>query len=124
MSDKHLGQLLNFIGSLGHEEYPRSPWCPLADVYRCGYGWVVKLDLAGVRIEDVEMSVAGGRLTVQGLRRDWLCGEGHQSYSMEIAYNRFERAIEFPCDLEQAEIRSEYHDGMLLIHIALGADSR
>lgn len=124
MSDKHLSQLLDFIASLGREEYQRSPWCPLADVYRCGYGWVVKLDLAGVRIEDVQMNVAGRRLTVQGLRRDWLCGEGHQCHSMEIAYNRFERAIEFPCDLEQVEITSEYDDGMLLIHLSLRAAAR
>ena len=123
MSAKPLGRLLDLIGSFGSEAYQRSPWCPLADVYRCGYGWVVKLDLAGVRVEDVQMDIAGDRLLVRGLRRDWLCGEGHQSYSMEIAYNRFERAIEFPCDLRQAEITSEYHDGMLLIHLNLGADS-
>ena len=124
MSDEHSSQLLDFIASLAGGEDQRSPWRPPADVYRCGYGWVVKLDLAGVRIEDVQMNVAGRRLTVEGLRRDWLCGEGHQSYSIEIAYNRFERAIEFPCDLEQAGITSEFHDGMLLIRLHLGAESR
>jgi HSP20 family protein len=96
-------------------------WSPPADVYRGKQQWLIKLDLAGVRAEDIQVHVEGQRLLVQGIRRDWSIVEDQQAYSMEIAYNRFQRAFELPFDLTQAEIRSEYRDGMLLVMIAPGA---
>jgi HSP20 family molecular chaperone IbpA len=38
---------------------------------------------------------------------------------MEIAYNRFERTIDLPCDLEHARITVGYRDGMLLLHVTV-----
>jgi HSP20 family protein len=36
---------------------------------------------------------------------------------MEIAYSRFERSVELPCNLDRADITTEYRDGMLLVRI-------
>jgi len=94
-----------------------SPWQPAADVYRCESGWLVKVDLAGIKETDLQLSTHGRFLSLQGVRRDLLIQHSHQSYSMEIAYNRFERVIELPFDIEQADISTEYLDGMLLVHI-------
>jgi len=67
----------------------------------------------------VELYVSGQQLTVQGFRRDRSIREGHQAYSMEIAYHRFQRNIELPCNIEEAEILTEYDNGMLLVHLAI-----
>ena len=45
-------------------------WRPLADVCRTDSAWLLKLDLAGVRLEDVTVSVCGRRVTVSGFRKD------------------------------------------------------
>lgn len=100
-----------------------SPWCPATDVYRGRQGWIVKMELAGVRPEDLEVTVLGRRLTVRGVRRDWTAPEGCRYYQMEIAYSPFERSIELPCDLERADVTSEYRDGMLLVRIPDGGPS-
>jgi HSP20 family molecular chaperone IbpA len=42
---------------------------------------------------------------------------------MEIAYSHFERSLELPCDLERADITTEFHDGMLLVRIEDGGAS-
>jgi HSP20 family molecular chaperone IbpA len=42
---------------------------------------------------------------------------------MEIAYNRFERTLELPCDLELARITVEGRDGMLLLRVATKEDA-
>ncbi|MGC1955094.1 MAG: Hsp20/alpha crystallin family protein [Gammaproteobacteria bacterium] len=89
------------------------------DVYRGTRGWLIKLDLAGVKVEDVELHISGRQLTIQGLRRDCSIVEGQQAYSMEIAYNRFQRSIELPSDIEGAQILTEYDNGMLLVHLAI-----
>jgi HSP20 family protein len=93
------------------------PWQPSADVYRTQDGWLVKLDLAGVRPEDLHLAVQGRRLIVQGTRRDASVHECRCSYQLEIAYSQFERSVELPYELEQAHITSEYRDGMLMIRI-------
>jgi HSP20 family protein len=94
-------------------------WQPAADVYRTRQGWLVKLDLAGVRPEDVQVSAQGSRLTVRGTRRDWSLQEGCCHYQMEIAYSHFERSLTLPCDLEHARVSAEHRHGMLLIEVQL-----
>jgi HSP20 family protein len=94
-------------------------WHPPADVYRTQAGWLVKLDLAGVRPEDVQVSVSGNRLTVRGSRRDCSVQEGCSHYQMEIAYSQFERSLTLPCDLDRARVSAEHRHGMLLIDVQL-----
>ncbi len=92
-------------------------WSPAMDVYRTTAGWLVKLDLAGVPPGDLNLYVCGSRLTVRGRRRDWCVEAGLAHQRLEIAYGRFERVVELPCDLARSAIATEYRDGMLLIDI-------
>jgi len=94
-------------------------WQPQVDIYRAGDGWVIKLELAGVRPQDVSVTVHGSQLHVEGVRHDWILEQGWSHHTMEIAYNRFERTIALPCDLAQARITVECRDGMLLLYVAL-----
>ena len=95
----------------------RAQWQPSVDVCRDRRKWLVKLELAGVQPEDVKVSTRGRVLTVSGVRRDSSVTQGRTFYSMEISYNRFERSIELPLDLDRSEIRTEYRDGMFLLEI-------
>ena len=92
-------------------------WQPSVDIYRAANGWLVKFDLAGVRKEDIQVILDGQRLTVRGVRRDLTIVEGRRAYSMEIDYNRFERIVELPIDVETARFASDYRDGMFLVSI-------
>ncbi len=92
-------------------------WKPSADVYRIHDGWLLKFDLAGVDMEDVTVEVQGCRVTVSGIRRDWLVEEGASYYSMEIAYNRFERTIDLPCHFRHPRVGLENKNGLLIIRI-------
>jgi HSP20 family protein len=98
--------------SCGHNR-----WCPAVDVYRTPSGWLVKVELAGVRPEEVSVTVVGRRLTVRGSRRDWSLAEGHSHHVLEIAYSEFERSLELPGDLGRAVVTTAYQHGMLLISI-------
>lgn len=99
-------------------------WEPSADIYRSCRGWLVKLDLAGVRKGDIAIEVVGRRLAIRGRRRDLVVSEDWSHYSMEIAYSDFERIIEMPCDLSRAAVNADLLDGMLLIYVTPGGDAR
>ena len=94
-----------------------SPWQPSADVYRTKDGWLVKFDLAGVQVADVMVAIRGRRLTVSGVRRDTFLEEGSSYYSMEISYNRFERALVMPANLENARVSIAARQGLLLVRM-------
>ena len=92
-------------------------WRPAADVYRTRDGWLVKLDLAGVRPEDLSVEVEGPQLTVRGVRKDCVEEEDCRCYTLEISYSHFERTLTLPVNLDNARLRADYRDGMLLVRI-------
>jgi HSP20 family protein len=94
-----------------------SPWQPSADIYRTKDGWLVKLDLAGVNASEVAVTIQGRRLTVTGFRRDSFFEEGSSHYSMEISYNRFERSLMMPANLENARVSVAAREGLLLVRM-------
>jgi HSP20 family protein len=94
-------------------------WKPAADVYRTSDGWLAKFELAGVRPNDIQVEIRGRKLGVRGIRRDWIIERGHHYHMLEIAYSEFERCLEFPVELDEAEISTEYQEGMFLVRIAI-----
>jgi HSP20 family protein len=78
---------------------------------------VLKFDLAGVHLEDVTVSVRGRNVSVSGVRRDTVIEEGCSYYAMEISYNRFERTIEMPSNLDNARVVLEARNGILLVRM-------
>ena len=97
-------------------------WRPAADVYRTRDGWIVKVDLAGVSPEDLEIVVAGSTLSLSGCRRDTFYGEGVSYHQLEITYSRFEKTLSFPCSIEGATVLRDYRDGLLILHLRSEAE--
>jgi HSP20 family protein len=78
----------------------RRMWCPAADVYRTPDGWLVKLDLAGVGSDDIEITIEEQTLRVAGIRRDSIYEEGLTYHQLEITYSRFEKHYAFRARLK------------------------
>ncbi|MCW8194306.1 Hsp20/alpha crystallin family protein [Proteobacteria bacterium 005FR1] len=92
-------------------------WKPPADVLHLGERWFIKLEVAGVCPEEVEIVVHRNTLRIRGCRRDMLLEEGYFYHSLEISYSRFERIVELPFTIATDSIRWEYREGMLLIQL-------
>jgi HSP20 family protein len=92
-------------------------WNPAADVYRSDDGWVVKVDLAGICSDELEIEISESLLRIRGCRRDTHYRDGFVFHQMEITYSRFEKSIQFPAPIEGASIQHDYTDGFLIIHV-------
>jgi HSP20 family protein len=95
-------------------------WNPSADVYRSNDGWMVKVDLAGVCSDDLEIAISNANMTIRGCRRDTHYREGFTYHQMEITYSRFEKTIQFPAPIEGASIVHDYEDGFLIVKVITG----
>ncbi|MFV2056288.1 MAG: Hsp20/alpha crystallin family protein [Thiohalomonadales bacterium] len=114
-------QAMNNLLTAQLRAYKQLLWQPLVDIYEDSKGWLVKIELAGVCNEDIDISVTGECLIISGTRRDCAIQKGQKLYSMEIAYNKFQRVINIPCNcnIEKVNMDTEFKDGMLLIRLKM-----
>ena len=117
MSGESFERYFRMIRDNRHSRPSGRLWCPAADVYRTADGWIVKVDLAGIKPSDVEVTVDGDVLRLSGSRRDGICGEGVSHYQLEITYSRFEKMIQFPRSIEHVTIERDYRDGLLILRL-------
>lgn len=92
-------------------------WYPAADVYQTPGGWVIKVELAGVSVDDVVIKVEGNVLYIAGARKDRSCTSGVSYHQMEITYSNFEKTLRFPTSIEGAKIEHEFENGLLIISL-------
>lgn len=92
-------------------------WYPAADVYETPEGWIVKVELAGISLEDLEIEVQGDTLYVAGTRRDTTCNHDTFHHQLEITYSRFEKTLRFPRMVDGAKFDFDYKDGLLIVQL-------
>ena len=114
---KSINRHFHFLASSKNTKPSSRLWYPSADVYQTTEGWLVKVELAGVSAEDLEIDIQGNQLYIAGCRRDKTCAVGMSYQQMEITYSRFEKTLEFPASIEGAKLEHNYADWLLLIYL-------
>lgn len=114
---KSTNRQFQFLGSSKHVKPSGPLWLPAADVYQTPDGWLVKIELAGVSAEDIEIDIQGSVLYIAGSRKDRSCGGGYSFHQMEITYSSFEKTLKFPASIEGANIEHNFENGLLIIHL-------
>jgi len=103
----------------GHEPAGKAHWEPNTDLYTTEDGLVIKVELAGMRSENLEITVQGSRLRISGYRPD-SCRAAHSNFLlMEITYGHFERVVEVPACYDLGRARAAYLNGFLRIDVPL-----
>ena len=117
---KSINRYFHFLASSKNAKPSGRLWLPAADVYQTPEGWLVKVELAGVSAEEIEIEIEGNSLYIAGTRRDKSCAVGGTFHQMEITYSRFEKTLQFPASIEGANIEHNFDNGLLIIHLRKG----
>ncbi|MBI5397079.1 MAG: Hsp20/alpha crystallin family protein [Verrucomicrobia bacterium] len=113
--EKMLPDALGF--SAGGRNASQGQWIPNADVYETPELLVVKMEVAGIRKEDLEVTLSERMLVVRGTRPD-PCRHGKCSFrQMEIEYGPFERRIVIPRSVDPQRVTASYSNGFLRIEL-------
>ncbi len=93
---------------------------PNVDVYYCGdpQRAVVKVDLAGVHLEEVGIEISGRQLAIVG-ERHVQEAEGRVYQQIEIPSGAFRRVVELQVDVDAEQASATYEDGVLRIDLPL-----
>lgn len=92
-------------------------WIPNTDVYLTDAGLVVKVELAGMRREDLDLTVEANQIRISGNRRDGCRGNQCRFVVMEINYGTFESVIELPEGYDAVASKAAYQNGFLRIDV-------
>ena len=92
-------------------------WIPNTDVYVTDDNLVIKVELAGMRREDLELTIEGQRLMISGHRRDGCRAPKCKFLVMEINYGSFECVIEIPPGYDLSQARAVYQNGFLRVDV-------
>ncbi|MCZ7592132.1 MAG: Hsp20/alpha crystallin family protein [Kiritimatiellae bacterium] len=95
-------------------------WLPNVDVFESASDLLVRLELAGITPDAVEIQTDESTLTIRGARRDPQSSEtaaGYRFRQMEIEFGPFERVITLPFAVDGSQARATYNQGILSIRI-------
>ena len=92
-------------------------WKPPTDVYETDTDFVVILELAQMKAEEVSITFQNGILYIRGIRKAVPPTERRRYHKMEIHYGPFERKISVPGDLDIKDLSAFYKDGFLEIRL-------
>jgi HSP20 family protein len=105
------------------QQMGKSDWALAADVYDKEKDIVVKINLAGVDPDKIDISVAADSVKVSGVAEEDEVIEGDDYFIKEIRRGSFERIIKLPVRVEMDKAEAEYKQGILKITVPKRAES-
>ncbi len=104
----------DLLGAVSWQVQVRSSvWRPPTDVYETENDYVVRVEVAGMREGEFEVTLEDGFLVITGSRPD--VQERRAYHQMEIRFGRFSTAVGLPGRVDVENSRAEYLDGFLTV---------
>lgn len=114
-----MGDLIGELHSRSfHSSYAKRGWKPAVNLYEGPTSFVVCVDLAGMKSDQIDVRTKDRRLVIRGDRampQNKDCPEKMSVHLMEIDSGRFLREVEMPGNVSEDEIDATYRDGLLWI---------
>ena len=113
----------NFIRDRsGHADL--ATWAPPVDIYETQNELVLKIDLPDVQDKDIDVRVENNMLTIRGERKFEKDVDEDNYLRVERAYGSFMRSFSLPNSVSSENIRAEYRNGVLSLHMAKREESK
>ena len=96
-------------------------WAPRIDVLERDNHLVTRVDLPGMKKEDVTVQVTDGHLALSGERKQETEEKADTFYRSEREYGSFYRAVPLPKGVKLEDVKATFTDGVLEIKVPLPA---
>ena len=96
-------------------------WYPEIDVFEKDNRLVTKIDLPGMKKDDVKVEVTDGQLAISGERKRETEEKGKEFYRCERDYGSFYRSVPLPEGAKVDDVKATFTDGVLEVSVLLPA---
>ena len=102
----------------GQETLAAGNFVPAVDVYEDEQKLVLKLEVPGIKQEDLDVRVENQTLTVKGERKLENEEKEENFHRIERRFGTFTRSFTLPVSVDTASIAAKYENGVLAIQLA------
>lgn len=106
----------------GHADL--ATWAPAVDIYETENELVVKADLPDLQDKDIDVRITNNTLTIRGERKFEKDVKEENFLRIERTYGAFMRSFSLPNTVSSENIRAEYRNGVLTLHMAKREESK
>jgi HSP20 family protein len=108
---------------------PRDPglfngWSPALDIYQDKDNVVVKVELPGMKKEEIKISMHEGMLTITGERKLEEERKEGETFRRERFYGKFHRTMALPTVVDAAKVTASYKDGILTVTLPKAEEAK
>jgi HSP20 family protein len=100
----------------GDEPFAHSEWRPLMNIAESEEEYLIVAEMPGMKKEDVHVTLENGTLTVSGERK-FQEDDNRKWRRVECGYGRFSRSFTLPQYADPSQVKAEFKDGLLHIHV-------
>ena len=111
----------NWVSPVSFSEFD---WNPSIDVSESDNEIVVKAEVPGVSIEDIDISIDGNNLVISGEKKQESEEQGRNYYRAERSYGSFRRSFVLPPGADVENVKASSKDGVLSIVVPKGDDRK
>ncbi len=119
-----VNSLLQDIAGADSESVTAASFVPAVDVYEDSQKVVLKLEIPGVREEDVDIRVENQSLSVRGERRFDEAEKQENFHRIERHYGSFYRSFSLPNTVDTDAVHATYHAGILRLELKKKASAQ
>jgi len=99
-------------------------WAPPLDLYEDKDSLVARVELPGMKKEDIEISLHDGMLTVSGERKETRNSPSTEAHRSERFHGRFSRSLALPKPVIAEKTKASYQEGILTITLPKTEDAK
>jgi len=97
---------------------------PSFDVKETAEAYILTADMPGIRKNDLDIQLAGNRLSISGRREAEAVREGERFYSQERSYGTFNRTFSLPEEVQASQVAADLRDGVLHLTVPKSPEVR
>ena len=95
----------------------RRKFCPAIDVSETQKEIIVRAEVPGIDLKDLDISLDGSTLKISGEKTNEKEETGEQFHRVERSFGSFSVSLDLPCEVDESKIELEQKNGVLLLKI-------
>jgi HSP20 family protein len=93
------------------------PWAPSVDIFETENELLLKADLPGLDMKDIEIQLENGTLALRGERKFEVDQKEGGYHRVERSYGTFARYFTLPDTLDPEHVKADYKNGVLTVKL-------
>jgi HSP20 family protein len=119
-----LAHALGLHAQQGSGQTTTTAWAPALDISERKDAYLVTVELPGIELDDLDITMEDGLLTIQGERQFTSESSEQQFHRIERRYGAFRRSITLPAQVQAEQIQASFDNGVLQIVVPKAEEAK